>query len=64
MNLVAVGLTQLARGLRRAQPGLAALGAAMVVVGWSRRRNTAEEKILYSGGLQPGQALEFRMKER
>lgn len=64
MNLVGVGLTQLARGLRRANPGLAALGAAMVVVGWSRRRNTGGEQVLYSGSLRPGQALEFRMKER
>jgi len=61
MNLFTVGLTQLARGLRRSNPGLAAFGAMLLIVAWARRRNDGTGEVLYRGTVEPGKALEFRM---
>ena len=64
MNLVTVGLTQLARGLRRSNPTMAAVGALLLIIGWSRKRSNGAGDVIYAATIKPGKALEFRMTGR
>lgn len=56
------GLNRLARGLRQANPAQSAIGLALVLIGWSRRRAAPKRRLLYSKSLKPGEELKFRME--
>lgn len=61
MKILRIGLRQLFRGARTGQPGLAGLGAVLVILGWSRKRRSRDQKPLYSQKLRKGQAIRIRL---
>lgn len=60
-RLMALGLRQMFGGMRRGQTPLAALGAAMSVVGWLRQRSGPKRELIYAKNLKEGQALKIRL---
>ena len=55
------GLNRLARGLRSANPALAAAGLVIAIVGFARSRRGDGRSLLYSKELKPGEELRFRL---
>lgn len=55
------GLNRLARGLRSANPAMAATGLAIAVLGYVRSRQKSDRTLLYSKELKPGEELHFRL---
>lgn len=51
------GLLQLFGSTRRQQPGMAAFGAALVVLGWIRDRNKPDRQLLHRETLLPGEEV-------
>ena len=60
-KLVRNGLTFVFRGARRGQSPLAALGAAMSVVGWFRSRRGPERELIYSRTLKDGETVTVKL---
>ena len=61
-SMIGFGLTQLFRGARRGQAGAAAVGAAVALIGWLRRRAAAEKGLLYARNLKDGEGLTVRLE--
>ncbi|MBM3695030.1 MAG: hypothetical protein FJW79_03735 [Actinobacteria bacterium] len=61
MDLIRSGARALAGGARRGNPGVAALGTALLLVGWMRRRRGPRRRLLYARTLRPGEALRIRL---
>lgn len=60
--MIAFGLVRFARGVRRANPLLAAFGLAVLFIGWVRRQERAREGIkLHTVSIEPGEELHFTM---
>ncbi len=62
MNLLQQGITRSFRGLRTGDPGLLALGAAMLFVGWLRKSRPARKRV-YRQRLRPGHEVRIRFVE-
>jgi hypothetical protein len=60
-NFVKNGVLLLFRGARRGQSPLAALGAAMSVIGWLRSRRGPERELIYTRTLKDGEAVTVRL---
>ena len=60
-NYLKNGLVLLFRGARRGQSPLAALGAAMTVVGWLRSRRGPDKELVYSRTLKDGEAVTVKL---
>ncbi|MDJ0961106.1 MAG: hypothetical protein QNJ88_10630 [Acidimicrobiia bacterium] len=60
-NFLKNGLVLLFRGARRGQSPLAALGAAMTVVGWVRSRRGPDKELVYSRTLKDGEAVTVKL---
>ena len=60
-NFMKNGLMLLFRGARRGQSPLAALGAAMSVIGWLRSRRAPEKELIYSRTLKDGEAVTVKL---
>ncbi len=60
-NFVKTGLVLLFRGARRGQSPLAALGAAMSIIGWLRSRRGPAKELVYSRNLRDGEALTVKL---
>lgn len=60
-SLIAVGLTQLFRGLRRGESFVAGFGAALALIGWLRRGGV-ERKQVYGRRLRAGQEVTIRVE--
>ena len=60
-NFLKNGLMLLFRGARRGQSPLAALGAAMSIIGWFRSRRGPEKELIYSRTLKDGEALTVKL---
>jgi hypothetical protein len=61
MRLIHRGARMLAGGARRGNALLSGLGAALLVVGWLRRRGAPGRRLLYARTLRPGEALRIRL---
>jgi hypothetical protein len=61
VDLLRTGINTLAGGARRGNPGLAALGATLLVVGLMRRRRRPGRRRLYTRVQRPGEALRIRL---
>jgi hypothetical protein len=57
------GLNRLARGLRSANPAMAAAGLAIAVLGYVRSRRKDDRTLLYSKELKPGEELVVRLAD-
>lgn len=57
-RIIGLGLRQLFGGSRRGQPAVAALGAAVAIIGWLRRRGQ-DERLLFSEDLAEGERLQI-----
>ncbi|MBP1632461.1 MAG: hypothetical protein H6R33_931 [Actinobacteria bacterium] len=64
MDLLRTGFVTLAGGARRGNPGMAGLGAAMLIVGWLRRRRAPRRSLLYARTLRPGESLRVHALRR
>ena len=60
MNLVQGGFRALARGVRVGDAALAALGAALLAVGWLRH-GEAKRELIYSQTLKKGEQLRIQL---
>ncbi len=58
-KLFAFGIRQLFGGARRGQAGVAGLGAALAIIGWTRGRNHSNE-LLYKRKLKAGEEVRIR----
>ncbi|MBN2114359.1 MAG: hypothetical protein JW785_09560 [Acidimicrobiia bacterium] len=61
MDLIRRGANTLAGGVRRGTPGLAALGTAVLLVGWFRRRRRPRRELLFARNLRPGETWRIRI---
>jgi hypothetical protein len=61
MKLLKYGPTYLFGGARRGQSPLAALGAAMTIIGWLRSRRGPERELIYSRTLKDGEAVTVKL---
>ena len=57
---ISFGLTYLARGIRRGNTPMAALGAAALGLGLLRRYTRPTPELLFSTRLKPGESLRLR----
>ena len=57
---ISLGLTYLARGIRRGNTPMAAFGALALGVGVVRHFSKPTPELLYSTRLKPGQSLNLR----
>lgn len=55
-RIIGMGVRQFFGGSRRGQPALAALGAAVAIIGWLRRRGQ-EDQLLFSEDLAEGETM-------
>ena len=60
-RLLGFGVRQLFGGARRGQPAVAALGAALAILSWLRRRSS-EEKLLFSETLKEGESMQITFR--
>lgn len=60
-NFLKNGLVMLFRGARRGQSPLAAVGAAMSIIGWFRSRQSPQKELIYSRTLKDGEALTVKL---
>lgn len=56
-----LGVAALFGGARRGQPALTAVGAAVVIVGWLRRRATPRS-LLFGENLKEGESLQITFR--
>lgn len=56
--MIKTGATLLARGVRRGNPPLSFLGAALLAIGVVRTMNRPRSELLWSRTLKPGQGVE------
>jgi hypothetical protein len=61
MDLLRSGSRFLARGARTGSSGWAGLGAALLAVGWLRKRARPDRELLYARTLKQGEALRIRL---
>jgi hypothetical protein len=61
-RLLKYGPTYLFAGARRGSSPLAALGAAMTIIGWLRSRRGPERTLIYSRTLKDGEAVTIRLR--
>ena len=57
------GLNRLARGLRSANPGLAAFGLLVAAIGFARSRRGPDRQLVYSRNLKPGEEIRFKLAD-
>ncbi len=57
-RIIGLGLRQLFGGSRRGQPAVAAMGAAVALIGWLRRRSQ-DERLLFKEDLAEGETLQI-----
>lgn len=57
-RIIGLGVRQFFGGSRRGQPSVAALGAAVAIVGWLRRRSQ-EDRLLFKEDLAAGETLQI-----
>ena len=60
-RILRFGVRQLFGGSRRGQPAVAALGAALAILSWLRKRG-AEDKLLFSERLEEGESMQIAFR--
>lgn len=60
-RILSIGLRQLFGGARSGRPAIAALGAALSLLGWMRHRRRKERGPVYERVLEDGEMLKVRL---